>query len=489
MAADTNRLMELQEQAARFARDAKLLEADQGERRDALAQVAEHTEGFLSQLDTQPGYRQTPDMGAELEGFDIESVGRSLELALKLFADNVDYPGSHPTSPTHFAYIPVSATYYSALGDFLAAVTNRFSGNFFAGPGAVRLEKVLIKWMKQLVGFPQAASGNLLSGGSLATQSALVTAREVLGLKPRDFEDSVIYLTEHTHHCVTKALHIIGLGNCQQHQVAIDEYGRMMPEDLSRRIQEDRRKGLKPWVILGSAGTTNLGSVDPLTALADIARQQQLWFHVDAAYGGFFQLTEVGRQALAGIDRADSLVLDPHKSLYVPFGTGAVLIRDGQALYRSHMHSADYLQDTMTDEHMHDPSNLGPELTRHFRAVRLWLPLMVLGTRPYEAALNEKICLARYAYERLSEIPEVELGPYPDLSIFVFRFLPSKGDADDFNTRLLTELTQDGRIFLSSTQVGGRYFIRFPVLSFRTHLDHIDLAIDTISQKAAALSC
>ncbi len=467
---------------------AQSLQSDTATRGIYRKALTDYTEAYLEGIEHQPGYRTTESMGAGIAESQFGEEGTELKDALDLFKTEVDSPGSHPTSPMHFAYIPVSATYLSALGDFLAAITNRFSGNAFAGPGAVQMENQVVAWMQDLVGFSQDAAGVLTSGGSVANLSAIVTAREACGIRPPNFHRSVCYLSTHTHHSVQKALHIAGLGDCVLRFVPVDAEGCMKAKALGTMIQQDKDGGLTPWMIVASGGTTNLGSVDPLEEIGAIARANKLWFHVDAAYGGFFLLTQEGRRALKGIEMADSVVLDPHKSLFVPFGTGAVLVRDGISLFRAHAHTADYMQDADTGDAWRNPSDLSVELTRHFRAVRLWLPLKVLGLAPYRAALEEKLLLAQYAHSALKSTSGFEVGPAPQLSIFVFRYLPEKGDADTFNQRLVSEIRDDGRLFLSSTVVDGKFMLRFPILSFRSHRAQVDEALALVNHFVGVLS-
>jgi len=276
-------------------------------------------------------------------------------------------------------------------------------------------------------------------------------------------------------------LHIAGMGECVQRQIEVDEHYRMKVAVLAECIKKDRAAGLLPWLVVGSAGTTDLGSIDPLDEIADVASAHGLWFHVDGAYGGFFLLSELVKDKFSGIERSDSIVMNPHKTLYTPFGLGVAMISKGELLYKAHHLTASYLQDNYLEQDEYSPADLGPELTRHFRALRLWLPLKLIGVEPFRAALSEKILLCRYAYERLREQQGFEMSPYPELSTFAFRYLPGEGDVDDFNRQLIAALRKDGRIFLSSTVIDGRYMIRVNILSYRTHLETIDLAIDVIN--------
>jgi glutamate/tyrosine decarboxylase-like PLP-dependent enzyme len=341
---------------------------------------------------------------------------------------------------------------------------------------------MLLDWMAELIGYPAGAQGNLSSGGSLATLICIVTARESHELKARDFDKTVVYVSELTHHCLRKGLHVAGMGECIIRKIDVDDGYRIKPDALADCIENDKKQGLRPWLVVGSAGTTDLGNIDPLDAIADVAAEHNIWFHVDGAYGGFFLLSDLVKDKFKGVERSDSVVMNPHKTLYTPFGLGAAIIRNGELLYKAHYYTASYLQDNYLEQEELSPADLGPELTRHFRALRLWLPLKLIGVAPFRAALSEKILLTRYAYEKIAKQERFEMGPYPELSTFAFRYLPAEGDTDEFNRQLINELRKDGRIFLSSTILDGNYMIRVNVLSYRTHLEFIELAIKVINE-------
>ena len=271
--------------------------------------------------------------------------GRPLGEVIALLEQDVVRPGGNPASPGHLAYIPGGGLYHSALGDFLAAVSNKYAGIFFAGPGPVRMEHLMVRWVADLVGYPATAAGNIASGGSIATLAAIVAAREAHGLKAADYASAVVYLTTQAHHCIEKALRIAGLGEAPVRHVPMDDGFRMRPDALAERIAADRAAGLRPWLVIAAAGTTDTGAVDPLDAIATIAERERCWFHVDAAYGGFFLLTEHGRQLLRGIERSDSVILDPHKGLFLPYGAGIVVVRNAQALAAAHDYEGAYMQD------------------------------------------------------------------------------------------------------------------------------------------------
>ena len=256
---------------------------------------------------------------------------------------------------------------------------------------------------------------------------------------------------------------------------------------LEEALERDRADGLRPWLVVASAGTVDTGAVDPLAEIADLCARYGAWLHVDGAYGGLFALCDEGRDRLRGIDRADSIALDPHKTLFLPYGTGAVLVRDGRLLQEAFSASAEYIRPLGESEVGPSPADLSPELTRHFRAMRLWLPLQIAGIGAFRAAQSEKLALARYLHARLAGIEGIDAGSEPDLSVVAFRYQPRSGDADQFNERLLTTIQQEGRVMLSGTRIDGRFMLRCAILSFRTHLEHVDEVVDALRRGIAVL--
>lgn len=260
----------------------------------------------------------------------------------------------------------------------------------------------------------------------------------------------------------------------------MDDRFRMDVSGLRQAILEDKAAGLRPWLIIASAGTTDTGAVDPVDVIAQVAKQHELWLHIDAAYGGFFLLCDEGRQVLRGLDKAHSIVLDPHKGLFLPYGSGAVLVRDEEWLAQSQAYQADYMQDARAASGHYSPADLSLELTRPFRGLRFWLPLKLFGLAPFRKALAEKIWLARYFHEELEKTPGWETGPYPELSVVTYRYLPDHGDADSFNRQLVEAVKADGKVFISSTLIDEKFYLRLAVLHFRTHLPQVDYLLDLL---------
>jgi glutamate/tyrosine decarboxylase-like PLP-dependent enzyme len=406
-------------------------------------------------------------------------AGATFESVLEEYREAVLTRSLVPTSGRFFGYVPGGALPSAAVAEYLAALTNPYASVYGASPGGTQIENSAVAWLVEMIGYPTGAWGTLQSGGSLATLTAVVAARET---RPHsDWARGVVYMTDECHLAVRKALHIAGLGHVRVRKVAVDDRLRMSVADLEARIAEDRRQGLLPWLVFASAGTVNTGAVDPLDEIAAIARRAGLWLHVDAAYGGFFILTERARALLQGMADADSVVLDPHKGLFLPYGCGAVLVRDGEALRKGFAFTSSYLSDVHAGADL-SPTDYSPELTRHFRALRLWMSLKLHGIEPFKAALEEKLILARLAHERLSAMPAIETVPGPELSCVAFRV---RGDDDRATERLLVHVLERQRVYMSSTRLWGRFYLRLCVLSFRSHLSDVEEALQEIAEAVA----
>jgi glutamate/tyrosine decarboxylase-like PLP-dependent enzyme len=296
----------------------------------------------------------------------------------------------------------------------------------------------------------------------------------------------VIYLSAQAHHSIDKAIRIAGLADCVIRRLPLDPKYRIIVRALREQIKSDKAAGLDPFLVVASAGTTDVGAVDPLVQIADIAAEFGLWYHIDAAYGGFFRLTEEGREKMAGIELSDSIVIDPHKGLFVPYGLGVVLVKDRAKMQAAQYHTASYMQDALASEEEPSPADLSPELTRPFRGLRLWLPLKLHGIAPFRACLEEKLLLAKYFYEEVQKLGFV-CDLEPELSVVVYRYEPETGDADEYNKRLLAEVIEDGRIFISSTMLDGKFTLRFACLAFRTHLKTVDTLLSVLKEKVHLL--
>ncbi len=477
----------LEQKIAALEQLAKQLEPGQKQRSALRKQAVAYGERFLEDIYTSPAYVPQNGQLALLDQLNVEDDPKSLPLLLDTMAKTVDLVGINPASEGHLGYIPGGGIYTSSLADYLADITNRYAGLYFGSPGAVKLENSLIRWTSELVGYPASALGNITSGGSIANLITITTARDAMQITPDKIHKTVIYHTQQTHHCVNKAVRIAGLGSAIMRSIPLDNLYRMNPILLRAQIESDKAAGLLPFYIAASCGSTDTGAVDELDKIADIAAENNVWFHVDAAYGGYFILVDKLKPLFKGIDRADSIVLDPHKSLFLPYGTGIALIKDGKALFQSQHYMASYLQDAYDGTEEVSPADLSPELTKHFRGLRLWLPLHLHGLAPFKAALEEKHLLTLYFHAKVQALG-FEVGPTPQLSVGIYRFVSKKEDANAFNEKLVKAVQKDGRIFVSSTNIKGTYWIRIALLSFRTHKVTIDRYLGILEEKITELS-
>jgi aromatic-L-amino-acid decarboxylase len=446
------------------------------EERSALAEsVLAVIQDWIDGAETMPasGVDLDDALAARLMSPPTET-GRGLESILA-DVDEAGRSGIFHPSGGHLSYIPNAGLYTSALGEFLASGLNRYTGVSGAAPGMAAIEHGMVRWMTSLFGLDDTASGLILSGGSTANLTAIVAARTAhLG---DEFTRGVIYVTPHTHHSVEKAARIAGFRKDQIRAVDIDFELRMDPGALAAAIARDRQEGLDPFLVVASAGTTDTGTVDPLRDLARVVEDEGLWLHVDAAYGGFFQLTERGMRALSGIEAADSISVDPHKGLSMPFGAGALLVREEGHLIDANQGRGAYLREEDHHSGLRDIAALGPELTRPFRALQMWLPLHLHGVAPFREALDISLDLAEYAHARLTGIEGLETPWVPDLSIVAFRFAD-----DELGRRALEEINRERVVHLSPTTISGRLVLRFAILNRRTTRDHLDHAIDLVEK-------
>jgi aromatic-L-amino-acid/L-tryptophan decarboxylase len=456
-------------------KSARELDPTEDKRSLMTAELIEYTNNFLKRLDDAPGYSR--GRFDKLSALEIADNGKAIDTLIDILETEVDNSGISSASGKHMGFIPGGGLWAAAMGDMLGSIANKYSGIAFSGPGAVKIETQLIRWMCSLVGYPETAFGNLTSGGSIANLIAIKAARDFHQINSGNVKQSVIYCGEQTHHSIYKALHTTGLHEAQLRKISLTENYQLDIKQLKKQITEDRINSLEPFLIIASAGTTDTGAVDPLDEMAAIAKENKCWYHIDAAYGGFFMLTDSCRGKLKGIEKSDSLVLDPHKTLFMPFGSGAVLVKDVSRLLQSNSSKASYLADTDGFDEI-NPSDTGIELTRPNRGLRIWLPLQLHGVAAFKACLEEKILLTEYFYTEIKKL-DLETGPFPDLTVTIFRY-PEKGN--EINQKLINSIHKDGCVFLSSTIIHGKLWLRCAIVSHRTHLEEVDLALTMIRE-------
>jgi len=402
--------------------------------------------------------------------------GRPLDALLDVLFDEALPCTFNTASGGYLAYIPGGGLPAAALADFIASSVNRYTGVWAAAPGLVELEQNALRAIVTLIGLPKETAGVLTSGGSLANLSAIVAARHArLGDR---FDDGVLYTSSEAHHSVDKAARIAGFRLDQVAKLPIDARFRVDVDALSARVSRDRAEGKRPFLVVAHAGTTNTGAVDRLADIARVCAREDLWLHVDAAYGGFFAMTARGRDILDGIERADSITLDPHKGLFLPYGTGCLLVKDARALEAAHDVTAAYMPASSSDPLHVDFAARSAELSRPFRGLAVWLALELHGARAFRDALDARIDMARDLADRLARIDGVRVVAPPELSLFPFTI-----DDDGARTsRALERVNARGRVFLTSTIVHGRTLARACVLHLRTDRARIDACVEDLTR-------
>ena len=454
--------------------------------RELVGQALEHLCRFLDSVADEPldGARHLdPAALARALRAPAPETGSDAATLLRDLFERMVPPSFAATSPGFMAYVPGGGLPHAAVADLVADVVNRYIGVWRAAPALVQLEANVVRWLCDLVEFPPTARGVLTTGGSLAGLSALITARRAR--LEDDVGGAVIYVSDQVHHSVTKAAVQVGFPARAVRVIPSDASFKVDVGALERSIAADRAAGARPFLVVGSAGTTNTGAVDDLAAIGDVAVREGLWFHVDAAYGGFFLLTERGRAAMRGIARADSVVLDPHKGLFLPYGTGAVLVRDGAALRRAFGGTAAYMPALQDEPDLVDFCEISPELSRDFRGLRLWLPIQMHGLGAFRRALDEKLDLAAWAAAALRDIDGVEIAAEPQLSTVAFRLWRDghgTAELDRLNRALLERINARQRVLLTGTVVGGRFVLRICIVSFRTHLDRVRECVEIVRE-------
>ncbi len=383
--------------------------------------------------------------------------------------------------PRFLAFIPSAPTFPAILGDCLASSANLFAGVWKEAAGPAQVEILVLDWFKTWLGYPRESAGLLTSGGSEANLTALVVARDEI--PHADRPRLVLYASEQRHWSIDRAAKIIGLAPAQIRPLACDGDYRLDAGALRAAVAKDERAGRLPWVVVANAGATNTGSVDPLMELADFCEQRGLWLHVDAAYGWPIALTEKGRGQLAGIERADSVTLDPHKWFAQPFEAGCLLVRRGELLHETFMMRPEYMQDVTP---RHDEINFcdhGIALTRRFRALKIWFSLKSLGVAWFRQLIEHGCALAEYAQALLEQNGQFAITSRRKLSIICFRYVPRREMAMDALQQAIADaLAQSGEAFLSTTRLDGRTTLRFCFINWRTTASDVETVVGLLRQ-------
>ena len=406
--------------------------------------------------------------------------GRCLDDILRHLGEDVLPFRSRIDHPRYLAYVPGEGTWPGALGDLIASTYNIDVGNWMESAGPSRLETVVLRWFADWIGYPAESAGVLVSGGSAANLAAMACAREALvGAMSGEL---VAYVSEQGHSSLARAARVLGFGPQQVRVLPVDDEFRMRTDALEAAITADLAAGRRPLVALAVAGTTNTGAVDDLAQLARVCGRYGVWLHVDGAYGAFAALTERGREALTGLELADSVTLDPHKWLYQPIECGALLVRRGHLLKDAFEIHPSYLQDTTARDGATNYADHGLQLTRMSRALKIWMSMQYFGVDAFAAAIDRAMDLAEHAQRVIEAAPDLELLAPATLGILGFRrHPPGRDDEEDLeraNAKLITDLAESGEGLVSSTRLSGRYAIRLCVLNHGTTQSDVDRVLD-----------
>lgn len=394
----------------------------------------------------------------------------------------------HVDHPRFFAYVPGPGSFVGAMGDALAAGFNVFAGAWAVASGPAMLEMVTIDWLRDACGMPATAGGLFLSGGSMANLTAIAVARhKLLG---EETGDAVLYFSDQTHSSVARGARVLGFRSDQLRQLPSGDDQTLAPETLEAAIAEDRRNGRRPFCLIANAGTTSTGAVDPIAALADLCRRHGLWLHVDGAYGAAAAIAPAASAMLGAIGLADSLTLDPHKWLHQPFECGCVLLREGRDLAETFRTVPAYLKDSDAGLDEINFRDHGVQLTRSFRALKLWMSIQLFGLRAFREGIEHGIAMAERAEARLARLDGWRVVTPARLAIVTFRFepagaAPEQGDA--LAAAIIAELARSGRALLSSTVVNGRTVLRLCTINARTREADIDETVDLLDDIARRL--
>lgn len=461
---------------------------------DVLARVARMAAAYLRELPARGAFRRPPEeVVRRFEAAAFPHVGTTPDEILDDVERDVLPYSLGIGHPRWWGFIRASPSPMGVAADMLATTMN----NNCAGSAqiATYMEMTVMRWLAELIGYDATAGGILLSGGSSANFVALTAMREaqlpgtrvagLMGLAARP----TVYVTPETHSCIRRAVELLGLGQEALRLVPIDPDRRMDMTALPAMLAEDRAAGRHPVCIVGTAGTVNTGAIDPLDAIHDVSRREGLWFHVDGAYGAVgAALPELAGQ-YRGLAEADSVAINPHKWLYVPYEAGAVLVRDRNALTRAFATQAAYLE-VSDEDYFNGPlwyHQQGPQLSRAFRALKIWAVIRHVGLDGFRELWRRDLAAARELRRLARAHPRLELVGRTGLGIACFRYLPIRGEPGPLNRKLVDRIQKDGRLFVSGTTVDDVFCLRAAILNFRTTADDIRLAVDAIVELGAAL--
>jgi len=448
--------------------------------RERMREIVEHLVTLPSQ---RVGTKGDPAVLLKALSEPVPEQGMEFEAVLDLVEREVLANTMHVNHPRFFAYVPGPGNYVGAMADALISGYNVFAGTWISGSGPAAVELTVLEWLREMCGLPAGAGGVLVSGGTLANLTGLTVARHV---KIRDrLEDATVYFSDQAHSSLEKALRTIGLPAENHRKLPSDPAYRLPVGELARSIAQDRAAGKYPFCVIASAGTTNTGAIDPLPELSTLCRREGLWLHVDGAYGAAAVIAPRGRELLAGLELADSLSLDPHKWLFQPYEIGCVLVGDREHLRNTFKVLPEYLKDTQQHSEEFNFTDYGIQLSRNFRALKLWMSIKVFGLVAFRAALERGFAQGEFTEACLRAMSGWEIVTPAQMGIVCFRY-PALDDAA--HLRLVQTLLEDGFALITSTILRGRTVLRTCSINPRTTEADIQASLerlDSFARRAA----
>ncbi|MBL8228256.1 MAG: aminotransferase class I/II-fold pyridoxal phosphate-dependent enzyme [Bryobacterales bacterium] len=456
------------EQSARAMLDL-ILRAYESLPRQAALRIAGHAQfqEFYEDLPREP--RAWPQVLSRLEHEVLPYLGR-------------------PSHPRFFAFVPGPSNWWGVWADAIARAYNVFAGCWYEGAGASMIEAVTVDWLRRVTGYPDTACGAFMSGGSIANLTALAAARQ-WAFGEDAFDHGTVYFSDQTHSSVERALKLLGIRRNRIRRIASDSSFQLPPDAITDAIQRDREAGLRPFCVVANAGTTNTGAIDPLPAIAAIAEREHLWMHVDGAYGGAAAFSSRGRDLLKGMDLSHSLTLDPHKWLFQPFDCGCVLFRSEATAHAAFHMTPEYLQDTMSTGEVNF-WDLSPELTRPFRALKLWMSIQIFGADAIGRAIDHGFSLAETAESALRALPDWQIVTPAHMAVVTFRYAPAGADEPllrEWNTRIGRTITESGFAVVLSTELRGQKVLRLCPINPRTEVTDILATVAELDRIARSI--
>jgi len=425
-----------------------------------------------------------PEMLTQWLGEPIPESAMALGDVIEEFKDKALNTMTHLDHPRCFAFVPSPNNYVSALAEFMSSSFNIFAGAWLGPSGVAAIEMKSIDWLKSLIGLPKESGGLFVSGGSMANLTALAVARHIkLQNNPTN---AAVYFSDQTHSSVPKGLKILGFQPYQIRSIKSGLDMRLPMTRLAEKIDEDRKRGLVPFCVIANAGTTNAGAIDPIEELVEFCKDQGLWLHVDGAYGGATAITKKGKALLRGIEKADSITIDPHKWMFQPYEIGCLLVRDTHHLMEAFKVTAEYLDVLEDNGEQTNFCDHGVQLTRGFRALKFWMSLKTFGLENFRSAIDQGIKNAEYVQSLFEEQPQWEIVTPASIGVINFRFNPGHALPTDFHTHLSRDIILDGYAMITPTRIKDVEVLRICAINPRTTQDDFKKTVSKLTAMAQA---